>query len=697
MKKIKNKLIMPIMLSCALLLAISTAFWGCMETTAPENSKERNVIVQAFQVNIQNGVKIPLSGVQVSVFDAGSTNVISTQTTNQNGAANFSLLAPLAGRNLSFIANYNNQIQSKNYVLLCKDTLLVFVFDTTVVSNVQCNNLNGSETIVFIDENGSPGLKQNTPKGINKYEKCWSMTNSSTTEPIIVAIPSVPAPFSVQSVYLGSTPVSTNPVVVPPGTTLSICFAVSTVNAGAFRETINLTLSCGNNQGTFVLRLQADVIEPGCECSELETLYRVILPESVPVGSSVERTEVVFTNTLACTVVISRNSFDGNDGWTILSPTFPQTLAPGAMLTIRARFSATHALTNADTLSLNIHPEGTQNNCPYLVIFSGQGCSNTCPYLGFTDYPLRIFNSPIPRDTLSNRKDNRVFVSIINVDPPFVSVASEQYTVFNPDSACSEVTINASIIPQDNYAGYYYKVTPTRITLAPGDSAKINVTFTAPSLQTMQQIIAARGNTGRVSDSAFTIRLRLQSGSCLQEVNIASVVTVFPEISPIINLRAYSQRTPLRLTPENEVYYFGKDARTINHFINGTYGEYPPRVGHIFVDVNDTLASAIPPQAPILKLVDNSIGMKVWRNNVPETDFSNVSSIVTLFAADPGYSTGYSSNPITNLNVGDIIAFKFNAITYSLLYIRRVDNGTESTSSKQSGIEFRAIYPIFIP
>ena len=75
---------------------------------------------------------------------------------------------------------------------------------------------------------------------------------------------------------------------------------------------------------------------------------------------------------------------------------------------------------------------------------------------------------------------------------------------------------------------------------------------------------------------------------------------------------------------ENEVYYFGKDARTINHFINGTYGEYPPQVGHIFVDVNDTLASAIPPQAPILKLVDNSIGMKVCRNNVPETDFSNV-------------------------------------------------------------------------
>ncbi len=688
---------MPAVITLLLLSVFSPAFWGCMETTSPEDIQVRNLVVQAFRVISGGDNRTPLSGVEVNVYDINEASPAATELTNRNGAANINLETPLAGRNINVTAAYNNQVQSKTSILICRDTLLVFLFDTTVVSNIDCANLSGRDSLIFVNENGSRELRQNMPEGIRRYERCWSLTNSSQTESITVSIPAVNAPYDIEGVYIGSSPTGSNPVTVPPNTTLSICFSAGTENAGIFNQSINLGLSCEGSQGTYTLDLSAEVVEPGCDCEELEEEYIVILPESVPVGGSEEHTEVVFTNTLSCAVEISRTGFDGNDGWTILSPQFPQTLQPGESLTIEARFTPVKALENSDTLNLNIQPEGTQNNCPFDVIFSGEGCSNSCPYLAFDVYPLRIFNSPVPYDTLSNRDDNRVFVSITDFDPPFLSTVSKAYTVYNPDSACNEITIDITAIPQDNYAGDYYSISPQRITLAPGDSSAVNVIFTAPSYQELQQIAAARGNTGQTSDSAFTIRLRLQAGSCLQEVNISSVVTIFPEISPIINLRAYSQRTPLKPEPEKEIYYLGDDARTINRGINGTWGEYPPVNGDIYIDVNDTLASAQPPQEPILKLIDPNIEMKLWRTQVPEADFSNVSAIVTEFSNDPGHSTGYSQNPITNLNVGDIIAFKINAFTYGLMYIRRVDNGTESTSSRQSGIEFRTIYPIYIP
>jgi len=73
-----------------------------------------------------------------------------------------------------------------------------------------------------------------------------------------------------------------------------------------------------------------------------------------------------------------------------------------------------------------------------------------------------------------------------------------------------------------------------------------------------------------------------------------------------------------------------------------------------------------------------------------------VPTLVTEFTNDPAYSTGYGPGPITGISVNDVYAFKFSANTYALIFIRRVDNGSENTSSKQSGIEFRAVYPIYI-
>ncbi|ROL59910.1 hypothetical protein D9V86_10070, partial [Bacteroidetes/Chlorobi group bacterium ChocPot_Mid] len=148
--------------------------------------------------------------------------------------------------------------------------------------------------------------------------------------------------------------------------------------------------------------------------------------------------------------------------------------------------------------------------------------------------------------------------------------------------------------------------------------------------------------------------------------------------------------------PENEVYYFGYFSRTIIKKPDGSNGPYPPTLGHIWVDVNDNLPSANPPQEPYLKLVDNKIQIKLWKRAYPESRFSDVATLVTEFSQDPAYNLGYGSGPITGISVGDVYAIKFDEGIYALMYIRRVDNGTENTSSKQSGIEFRAVYPIYI-
>ena len=102
------------------------------------------------------------------------------------------------------------------------------------------------------------------------------------------------------------------------------------------------------------------------------------------------------------------------------------------------------------------------------------------------------------------------------------------------------------------------------------------------------------------------------------------------------------------------------------------------------------------PQNPILVLRNTSIEMKRWRRSYPESAFTNVPQLISDFSSDPNYDTGYSTAPITNLQVGDVIAFKISARVYALVYIRRVDDGSENTSSHQSGIEFRVVYPIYI-
>jgi hypothetical protein len=706
MKKYIQKMTTPKSALLILLAAlIVLVFQSCMETTAPSNEEIESLTVKVLQVNPNNPTELlPLRGVDVVINETGLATDIANVQTNEQGIAIFGLNIPLIGRNYDVRASFNNLLQVKQAVLVCRDTLVVFLFDNQNVPTIDCQTLNGRDSLIFLDETGSREITQNTPQGVNRYDKCWSISNSVTnTESITATIPTISSDvISLSSIWLDgvSLPLTTKQVAIPAGGTLTLCFAVRTdVPPGTKvpAQPFELDLRCSTSQGKYRLDLRADIVEPVCDCNTLSSdSYDLRLPVRVEVGKTLDHSESVFTNILPCTVTITQASFEGNNAWTILGPTFPVTLQPGQSLTLNVRFAPKQSGTTPGLLRLSLQPQGSGSPCDYDVNLEADGCSAGCPLISKSS----IGNySPFGRtsfiDTLSNRTDNRVFVNAPDVPPTTNSTGTGIYYVMNPDSACAEIVVNVMATPKDNYASQYYSVSPSILRLAPGESGIITVEFVAPLLNDFKTITQARGNTGKLTDSLFQITITLSSGNCTQKIEDNAVVTTYPDLSPIINLRAYSQRTPQKPLPEKEVYTFGNDSRTINKNQDGTGGEYPPLKGDIYVDVPDTNASANPPQEPIIKMVDPSITWTVWKQNYPESQFDNVVELFNLFRSELPGITNWQTGPITNISVGDVIAFKLGSNVYALIYIRRIDNGTENTSSKQSGIEFRSIYPVY--
>lgn len=692
---------LKILLTALIVLLLIQA---CMETTSPTNQNERELTVQVYSnASGISGGTTPVRGAEVNVFltDGTTQNPLSAFT-NSRGTAVFRLKVPITGNNFNITATYNNRTQSKNSTLICSDTTIVFIFDTTQIASLSCDNLNREETLVFTDDNGNTELKLNTPANINRYDKCTGGLYNSGTEDIIVTLPQVNPPFKLQSVLIDGAPASVqkNQVTIRPGVTLTLCFSVSTKELGEFSQTLNIPLLCeADRQGTYTLNLIATVVPPTCSCDEYGDNYDLILSDKIEVGTSKDIKQVVYTNNSPCDVTINRVAFDGNDGWQILAPKFPATVKSGASLEITARFNALGSGTHIDTLSLEIVPEGTENICPFDIYLEGEGCSGACPLIGFSEYDFQPYQGRPINDTISDRTDKRVFFSMLNVNPPVQTTVTRLYYFMNPDSACDDVVLNISLSYKkgDIYSQKYFTVSPQNLILAPGEAGVIQVTFSSPDIEEFNKIVNERGNNGTTADSAFNVILRVNSPGCEQLINASTVVTVFPDISPIINLRAYSQRTRLAPEPENEVYYFGNDARTIIKSPGNRPGPNPPPRGHIWIDVNDTLPTANPPQEPILKSVSGMLGMKIWRTSMLESDFTNVGNTYMTFVNDPNYSIGYTPGPLTGLAPGNVIAFQINQYMYALIYIRSIYNGTENNTNLQSGIEFRSIYPIYIP
>lgn len=708
--------IMQRALLVSIALVTGTILSGCMETTMPLTAGDRTLAADAVLKPAGNptATGIPLPGVEVHLSDTDPAAVEKTSqqvVTDATGRALFHVTVPIAGKAFNVVGRYLNTVQRIPSVLMCADTAVLFVFDTAQPPLLDCAALNARDTLVFLDERGDTSLVQNMPLGVGRYDRCWSITNPvGAAGPVNITISNPSSPFTRTSAYVdGAQIAASGTIALAPGASLSLCFAVSTTDTGVFTQTISLPVRCPSSQGTIALTLRAHVVQPPCLCNAEDAALTQSTP--IRVGDTALASGMVYTNRLSCPVTIALTSFDGKDGtgaWTVTSPSFPQTVQPGGQLVISARFTPKAAGATEDTLVLRVTPLNGAP-CALNVRLEGTGCADACPKIDHNGGPILFGSAGAFSDTLFNPNDptsNRLNVSILSLTPPIVMTVDTSYFISLADDACAGVTVDIDKSGTDTTSARFFTVSPSRVSLQPGDRQPVQITFSAPDLADFRAIIARRvatvpGPHPVTADSAFTLVLRLRTGAgCLQAIRVTAVLTPYPDLSPIINLRAYSQRTPFKSTPENEVYTFGNDARTSLRTQQGD-GPFPPNVGDIYINVSDTTPAGVPPLPPILYLDPTRFsGMKLWRSGYLESDFDNVVLTVTQFFGTAGYNTGYSTTPITPLASRDVYAFQYIGgaeETYALMYIREVKNGTENNSNKQSAIEFRAIYPLVRP
>lgn len=705
----------PRAIVCCAALLCASLFTACMQTTMPATTAVRTLVATAVLKPAGNSASpgTPLPGVDVNLHDTDPANATAAplhNVTDVSGTAVFKVEIPVAGKAYDISAQYLNTIQRVPSILLCVDTVIHFVFDTTTPQTISCATLNAKDTLIFLNEQGDTTLGQNMPLGMARYERCWSITNAvGAASAVSITLASVAAPFSVAAAYVNGAAVSIiGTVALSPGSTLSLCFDVSTSDTGMFLQTIFLPVKCPSSQGTISLTLKVHVVQPPCVCKGVD----ITLPHStrVHIGDSAQYVDQVFTNELSCPVIVDFISFNGLDGlqaWKIVAPKFPVTVQPGGKLSVTSRFVPKGAGATEDTLVLKFTPlNGIP--CALNVILQGAGCDEICPTIDRHGVDVVFGSNGIISDTLFNPLhpvSNRIQVSIFSVNPKIQNVVDTAYQIRLVDTACNSITVVIEQSYPDTSSARFFTKAPTNIVLQPGDKQQIPIEFTGVDIADFRAIVARRQSVGAphpiTADSAFTVILKLRtSKGCVQEIHVTVVLTPYPDLSPIINLRAYSQRTPEMALPEDEVFTFGTGGRISLRTLQGD-GPYPPTQGDIYINVSDTTPAGVPPLPPILYLrTDRFTGMKLWKTGFLEADFDIVAQTVQQFFATPGYDIGYLPTPISPLTPGEVYAFQYlngGSATYALMYIRAVQNGTENNTNKQSAIEFRSIYPVVQP
>ncbi|MCS6807559.1 MAG: hypothetical protein RML40_02600 [Bacteroidota bacterium] len=679
-----------------------------MQTSLPTVPSSRVLTVLARL--LPEGV--PLPGVIVEITDERTGAQIAASQTNSEGAATVRLEnVPALGSNILIRARRSSQEQRVS-ILLCNDTTVTVLFSNQAAATASCARLSGVDSLRFRTNTipSSDSLIQNEPSGIVQYERCWSFVNTGN-DSIRVSIPfqQVSPPFQLLSVSINNR--VRNPqvesLVIPPAGTLSLCFSVSTVRSGDFTQEVPLSLQCQTTgeQGMYRLRLRALVVERKCECISSE--FIVNIAERVPIGSTRELSNLaVYTNQLSCPVAVNilgiRTTQSSQQAeWELLEPSLgvlPQVLQVGERLTVRLRFRPRSVVSQPERLLIELRPQGAQQVCTLSIRLNGLACRNDCPILQTQSANIAFVPLPaVPsgtQESLTTRLDGSVFVAV--PDLGMVAPVVRTYAIMNPATSCSISEVNIVTTFSDVYSSRFFTVSPTLLRLAPGETGFFQVRFVPPDAATFAMILNdPMRRTGTAEDSSFSVSIQLRSETCSQRLQVRARVSTIPDISPIINLRAYRQRTRLKPQEENEVYIFGEQSRRILRVPGSTSGIFPPPQGDIFVDVMNNDSSAVPPQLPTLNIVPRSrvTGVALWRASYPEQDFDNVAQTFRLYMSAPLGS--FSMLPV-NPQPGQVYAFRIGLGSVALLYVRRVDNGTEMNTNGQSGVEFRAIYPVLL-
>ena len=734
----------------ALLTLLALLAAGCKDEVVPaKGAKERVLTVVARVIDPVTGVSTgPAVDAEITItqVNANGEEVLAQLRTNDQGVAEYRAVFPAAGVNLRVAGVYRNERQYSDppVFLFCADAKFTLSF---VGTPLVCCPRDTLVTYRFLDESGSTDLLRNKPTGISEYTLTRTLFVLDCADPnqtLSIAIPVAKTPFGIKQVRVNDRVVTGSPVVLKKGEALTVVFTVSTATPGDFELPLDFQLTCSDGTPVrYTVRLLATVIEFQCTCPRDSVLSIEPDANTVEVGTVRDYANIlVYQNPADCRAirVDSIVSRDRDRFWDVIAPTPGTIVDAGRDLAITARFRPWRAGNAVDTFLVFIRL-ADDTPCRITVRLQGFACRTMCPLVvkpvvqQFTaSKPIAVDfsagNSPVPFSPNEGCGGTRTTVT-------------QEITLLLPDTACcpAPASVQIALIDSDpqRVNSRFFDVTPgANVTLGRNTRTTVTLRFTAPTVSEFEQIFASglRARTGSISDSIFSVSIRLSNsscGDCQQLVTVRAVVGTFIRISNVITLYAYGQNTPkLPDPPVRKVCHIDCCSQfdgtlDIGRLFNMIDPQtktfpYPPNQHDFFVEVADTSSTRTPPQDPMLFRTAGTDFTKLllFAQNYLERDFANVKRIVGdvqnalnangAYFLQPSLPWTFPPGPTpVRPRPGDVYIISTQGQWTSgstshvipcgvaLLYVRKIFLGNEPNSfNDQTGIEYELIYPVIL-
>ncbi len=756
MKTKRNKLELRYTLTSVMGIALILAFFilSCTEVVEPSKSKKRTLTIQAMVKDCNTGLPTtPAAGTKISIYKYISVNdksLLGTVYADNTGKAIFTSEGPVSGIIVQTLGEYKNQFKTttpRGEFLLCNDTTVNIVYECTPPPIVCCTDI-GDTTIPVTFTNGTDTkLVQNQPLGVASYDAVTTIIcnrlNCTPPSDYTIAVPNPNAPFTLKAIYVKGQ-LSGNPATLKSGECLSLVFSVSTKDAGVFRTSVPLTISCDGKNSTWNVALNADVVPEECDCpmtGDTTIIIKPTTPQKLPVGTSYDYEELFFQNQRKCVMTVEsfvriksgvESPATTAGEWKLISPNLPTVVNQGDVYMPKLRFSPTQTGERRDTFRVTVRLS-SGIVCNFKVIMIGYGCTDACPQVNgqpFSNAPINLSaEAPFSPDAVCPK-------TLL-----FNSIARLPITVTYPRDACSSsVDINATFTGKDQYDAVRFSYT-TSFTVDTNSPSGPNLTFVAPTVAEYESMFTQNGGTrtkqGTREDSAYnlTVVLATADGKCRQVINVKAFAAPAGKLSIPWNMDAYDQTTAIKPTPDYQtckvdtlMFFAGVDRPGFVYQLrDASYQPYcgvnqPPCWGSFYINVDNkngegTVGS---PKPPKIYLVNNPLNVfkdiKLVARNFLEEDFDKINPVLiklqndvsgvgpgNYFTSDATTQPYFYPNGLGGLAIGDVYVLYSNSKNSSgipcelaMIYLRKVFNYGGFSSNNRSSIEFRILYPIYI-
>ena len=746
----------PITFLGILIISIILLSKGCTDDpVVTSESKIRTLTVIATVEDCdETGVCIePASNATFELFEVKQNERVSIGTfvADKNGNAVFKKEFPAIGINAMVIAKFNNMVLQSKVFLHCADTTLTFCFDCEPMINACCDDIDVKKfERVFKDLNG----QSNIVIGDKKAEDITIniLCNGCEDEDMYVTLPEFSTPFYLKSILIDGIQQDNDQktITLHPEECLAIVVGMHTDKVGEYKADLKLIISCEGGGGSgddisWDLSLTGTVIEEDCGCP-VETgkdTVRISYTDIIKIGeSSGDLRQLIFTNDFDCDLIIDSlfirengNYFEyGTEPnmsphhWEITNlsglPGQKITVSKAEKFRIDYLFKPEQPCVCKDTFLLKFTAQ--TDTCNVVIIFTGEGCEDLCPLITSPTNGEQTMGGPtiieefsIPFSPGEDCKGVRTIV--------FERLS---FSLENVECSCFE-NLQATVEVTDNNDGSLglFTVSPMSFNIPDDGTINLNAMFTSPTQAEFKDLGRDENN------NSFTITIKITfpgHTGCTQEIELTAIVVNLAKLSEPLKLFAYNQETSLKPTPDFQVcdieFWTSTNPaeivslRDIN-MQGPTLPLDPFIIGdtcNFFVNVDNPSTSAKPPQSPKLYLIEESRCadyIKLITRAYGEENFDQINPIQNLLnnAIPPGGAENYFYNSsdiyqpfdypgdgLGNLQVGDVYAIYsagFDSDTgipccIALIYITQVLDGTEATSNKRSGIDYRVLAPI---